>query len=691
MKRIYFIISSLFIGFLAIGGVVGAIDDAQSVISPLVSTVLTFSMFALYILVKTYVSRNKVHVSDKKNIYIKSLGYEYDLFVIGAIILVWLPSLIHFIRDENVSVSKASDVYSLRMDSTKLSIILLPFKRSSGGKNLDVNLQDQIAERFEGMNLNYDYDIQLVVIDSFHTNNILSDADKITRVTGADIVLFGNYQVQSDSELSISLKYVLSEQNSKNYMFNRYFSTRSKHVNNVDDLRYGFLQGELEFVINFIKSKLYLSLGEIEQAISAIQNGLATTEDSLSKSIGYINLADLNVILSDQDARDYNLSLALNHLPIEAKDEIKILLLSNFIRTSRNSRSQLVDLSKQVVQMDSIFRKIRNKEEIIDIYHVAKCKFHAYAYLNGLETDDNNLSQCVQYAEKMSKKVSDNLNFRNYFNLSQFNIIGYSKNKSGLLDTLISRLYSEVNSLDTSNDYRDIYTASLSANLALIYTSNYEIDKALNVADKSINTYKKIFPNIPYPLFSGYYAKAICYSVNGIQDSSLYYYEAINEYRVVSDTLYSVSDMYFDLNYGAALFGNDKFEESLIVFQRAYDYGVNHDTLYALMLAGSISAANMELGNTTIASSQVTKAINDFEMAYVNSTNPKELTLAQKQVYGILIFNYSEIMCINGKYEIARELLEKGINVTQYFMKVDSNHRKQIEELKVKINTKSCS
>jgi hypothetical protein len=82
------------LGFVGLGSFLGAINDANVLITPLVSYAATLAAVLLIILIELILRKRKLPwISQGKSVTLIGLGIKPRLALIGAIALLWLPQL----------------------------------------------------------------------------------------------------------------------------------------------------------------------------------------------------------------------------------------------------------------------------------------------------------------------------------------------------------------------------------------------------------------------------------------------------------------------------------------------------------------------------------------------------------------------------------------------------------------------
>jgi hypothetical protein len=85
--------SYLFLGILGLGGVVGAMNDANSFVHPYVTYILTPVFLLILIFQEEILNKYPVPwpLDNGNTVYIKKLGIQPKLILIGMLILIWVP------------------------------------------------------------------------------------------------------------------------------------------------------------------------------------------------------------------------------------------------------------------------------------------------------------------------------------------------------------------------------------------------------------------------------------------------------------------------------------------------------------------------------------------------------------------------------------------------------------------------
>lgn len=91
--RIIQLASYLSLGILGLGGIVGAMNDANSFIHPYVTYVLTPIFLLILVFQEEILSKYPIPwlLDDGSTVYIKKLGIQPKLILVGMLILIWVP------------------------------------------------------------------------------------------------------------------------------------------------------------------------------------------------------------------------------------------------------------------------------------------------------------------------------------------------------------------------------------------------------------------------------------------------------------------------------------------------------------------------------------------------------------------------------------------------------------------------
>lgn len=85
----------LYAGGIALGGLLGAVNDAKAIITPQVTYTATAVTLALWVLVEVLIRRRLLRWSTSKgSAHFTGLGTKSRLAVVGAILLLWVPRIV---------------------------------------------------------------------------------------------------------------------------------------------------------------------------------------------------------------------------------------------------------------------------------------------------------------------------------------------------------------------------------------------------------------------------------------------------------------------------------------------------------------------------------------------------------------------------------------------------------------------
>lgn len=133
-------------------------------------------------------------------------------------------------------------------------------------------------------------------VDSNKTCVNFEMADSIGKFNHADLVLWGNYDKDCNSNSKVRIKHIIY--NSEGYLSRarKHHDNGFRDVPNLDSIRKGFLLENTEMVILFLMGVSQYHVGKYEEAIKCLRyfrNYKFDTEIELTLLYCYLNLNDI--------------------------------------------------------------------------------------------------------------------------------------------------------------------------------------------------------------------------------------------------------------------------------------------------------------------------------------------------------------------------------------------------------------
>lgn len=202
-------IGLLVVGFVGLGGILGAIDDAESQVS--IEGAIVFSVIIIGGLwgVENYIKRkplewwgagtNKIMVSRIKN------GIRIPIF--GAVLLLWVPTIKGCFKNANREELSNTCIKPFSKER-KFRVLILPFSKNGTSEKGDLGVE--LVPMFEDIISEYELDIEFHYLDSASVGLNLEkeELNHLMYCNEANIVVYGSKWYSEDSGLGkISVQY----------------------------------------------------------------------------------------------------------------------------------------------------------------------------------------------------------------------------------------------------------------------------------------------------------------------------------------------------------------------------------------------------------------------------------------------------------------------------------------------------
>lgn len=178
----------LMAGFIALGTVLDAMSNAIALINWQIALAGTFLFFLGWTTIQIYLKRHPIQWKNESGslIRVKKLGYRYSFFVVGMVILLWLPPSITWIRTE-YPIS-----YKIEVErEDEILIIITTFVRYEGVD--DAKVQSELARAIEEVSTELDFlSIRVEVVPDEISSDQLDLAGKIGEKYDASFIVFGD-------------------------------------------------------------------------------------------------------------------------------------------------------------------------------------------------------------------------------------------------------------------------------------------------------------------------------------------------------------------------------------------------------------------------------------------------------------------------------------------------------------------
>ena len=144
--------------------------------------------------------------------------------------------------------SKEADFNPIAIDSFKTNILILPFNPDRNCTFLETNYEKVFLERFKNIRDTFNIDLEPIYVDTEQCPQTDNEASKIGEMYNADIVLWGHFDETCKDTNKVRIRYTITNELLKNsYAFKG--DTGFRPLNGINDLREGYLQKEVDYII----------------------------------------------------------------------------------------------------------------------------------------------------------------------------------------------------------------------------------------------------------------------------------------------------------------------------------------------------------------------------------------------------------------------------------------------------------
>ena len=566
-------------------------------------------------------SRRKIEGLLNPKIHIKVFGFifKYKIHLILTLIAALITIFSTIIFPIYTSINFIEKVEKFKTeDSTILKLALLPFSADINNNNLDINYRKQINE----------YIFEKKSTDGIQIKNFFEKCEKDCPQTeeevihfgnkiNADLIIWGSYEESNSGVKKIRIRFNLLN-SFRNHILKQKGDTGTQPINDLAELRDGYLQSNIEFIIHWIIGMSYYKKIDYANAIDQfeiIEQNLLT--DSLEKEI-YLQLGNLNYSFGKfNKALHYYNFIYEKHI---VENNFSGLELVNYF-INKSSILIALDSISMALSTNNNALSVLNKQEKIDTNLLLRI-YNIFGIAHMKENDTTNSDIYFNMALKIYEDINDTLNPKYPIilkNLGGSYLPPHRKQFEKGRDILEKAVYIEEKILDKNSSSLAISYL----NLGTAYFNLKEYDIALDFFYKSEKIFKKINPSNP--------DLGVIYNSIG--------------------TVYA--------SRGESKKGLDFFKKSLIITEANLKESSKKNFAIATTNVG-IMAYLSEEADTAI--QYLSKALIMQEELYKDSLNYYRL-LAQNY----LAYSYN----MNLKFKKAKNLLEKSLKGINQFLPVD--------------------
>jgi hypothetical protein len=193
-QEIYRWVGYIFTGLIALGSVLSAINNSRSLISWPVTLIGSAAILLFWIYLNIHLKRKPFEwkAGNGRLIKISKLKLKNHLFIVGIILLLWIPRLISMFevnpQQPRITVSPAKP--------NEVLILITDFKNDSRNRNYDIAGSIELAIN-EGLSQNctesYFSTVRIERINRSYYRNQLEEVRSMAERYNAAIVIWGYY------------------------------------------------------------------------------------------------------------------------------------------------------------------------------------------------------------------------------------------------------------------------------------------------------------------------------------------------------------------------------------------------------------------------------------------------------------------------------------------------------------------
>lgn len=489
------------LGIVLFGNLLGAIGNAVAFftfkVSLICTGILAFLFLVILVLIKT--KQNKWRLKNGTTINIISLNRRIIIPMIGITILIWLPPILK--KFQNDPKSSYSAITFDKTDTTELKILLLPFRPDIKSREIDIDYKAQLLERLETLKESKRLNIKVLDLNNYPTPKTEGEAISIGNEKNADMVIWGSYEENETVGKTnrIRLRYVLITNfeidNSK-----KIGDTEMQDVSNLSQLRHGYLQENIEYVIFWIQGIYYYKLGDIKNSASYF-NQIITIPQYYTDIESYFRLFD---ILTDLGENKKAIEISNTYYEeLLRKTPVDSLALSKVMCKLASIYSQS-DFKKAFNLIDSAVNIQRSSN-----FSCKSClasSLYTYAMIKGTYGDFERAESLVNESIQILKQEKREFELCNNYNLLADIYLGEKRYKEAIV------IFNK--SLELYNKYypKDYFSkGSLFGTLSLTYYYQGDSTLSWKYIDSSLLILEsKLPPNHP-SLSTVYNTKGLLY------------------------------------------------------------------------------------------------------------------------------------------------------------------------------------
>jgi tetratricopeptide (TPR) repeat protein len=187
--------------------------------------------------------------------------------IITTLILIKTDVITPLIKSTDKRQTHSSQNFSSSKNSFK--VLILPFHPDKNCVIEYTHYEEILLERFQQINNKDSLNIEAIFISHLPCPSDPNEATSIGNEYNANIVLWGNYEEECDGPSKLCINYSIV--NSFNIIVDDTLgSSGMKYLDNLDDLRLGFLQEDIDLIITLIIAINYLQCNNIDKSIETL-------------------------------------------------------------------------------------------------------------------------------------------------------------------------------------------------------------------------------------------------------------------------------------------------------------------------------------------------------------------------------------------------------------------------------------
>ena len=251
-QKLFDYLGYLMVGIVLAGTIFDTISNSISLITPNVTFLGTICLISIWLFLVWYARTHGITWVLKKGTHVKvtRLRIQVHLFFIGFIFSLWIPKIYHSLQPKKAKLIVETDKFD-PADTTNLRILLFPFKPDIDCKELDVDYRGQILENLTVRKETDSLDIKIIKTKELECPSTNNQAKLIGQEKNSDLVIWGSFEEDTKGIKAVRVRYTLIGDFSE-HTFEKMGDTKMKPLDSLHQLREGYLQNDINYVIYWI-------------------------------------------------------------------------------------------------------------------------------------------------------------------------------------------------------------------------------------------------------------------------------------------------------------------------------------------------------------------------------------------------------------------------------------------------------